>query len=70
LSHVTETLILSTDFRIYKKYWSSWKPVQCDPSCSTRTDGQRARRDEITRFTQFFEKREKLPHITLSDWFL
>jgi len=41
-----ETWILSTYFRKIRKCQNSWKSVQWEPSCSTRTDRQTDRHDE------------------------
>jgi len=40
LYDVTVTWIFSIDFRKLLKYQISWKSVQCETSCSMRTDGQ------------------------------
>jgi hypothetical protein len=54
LSDFDETLIFSTDFREKTlKYQISLISVQCEPSCSMRTDGRRDR--HCGRFSQFCE---------------
>jgi len=43
-------------FRKLLKYQILWKLIQCDPSCSMRTEGRKDRHDEANnRFSQIFE---------------
>ena len=57
-----ETLIFSTDFSKILKYQISWKSVQCDLSCSVRTD----RRAEITMLIVAFRNFAKAPNNSCS----
>ena len=60
-SDFNETWILSTYFRKLSKYKFSWKSVEGELSCFTRTDvradRQTDRYDEVKSFSQFCEKR-------------
>jgi len=57
LSDFNKNWIFSTDFPKILKYRMSWKFVQCEPSCSMRTDGQTEGHDEAnSRFSQFCER--------------
>ena len=75
LSGFKKTWIFSTDFGKIFRHQISWQPVQWEPSCSMRTDGQtdgrtheereRQIHDEAnSRFSQFCERPPKKP-ITL-----
>jgi len=57
LLEFNETGILSTDFQKIRKYRISWKSVQCEPSCSVRTDRRTDRHDEVNiHLSQLYER--------------
>jgi len=52
LSGFNENLIFSPDIKKILKNQISWKSVQCEPSCSTWTNGQTHTHDEAnSRFS-------------------
>jgi hypothetical protein len=58
MSDFHDTRIFSKYFRNILKYQISWKSVECEPSCSVRTDGQ-ADRTKLTAAFRNFEPASK-----------
>ena len=65
LSYFIKTRIFSTDFQEILKYQISWKSVQWEPSCSTRTDMTKLTVD----FRNFVQAPKKIqsPNVLLID---
>jgi hypothetical protein len=55
-----ETYILSTDFRKSLEYHITLKYVQCEPSCSMRTNRCTYRHGVNSRFSKFCERAKKV----------
>ena len=59
-SREVPVVLFPTDFRKIPKYQISWKFVQLEPRCSTRTGGQTGRYDRAkSRFPQFCDRAYK-----------
>lgn len=53
-----------TNFQKYIKYQISWRPIQCEPKYSMRTDGWKDRRDEANgHLSQFCKHAWKIVNI-------
>jgi len=59
LSDCNETWIFSRDFRNIFEYKISWKFIQCEQNCSTRTDGQTDITNLIVAFRNIANARKK-----------
>ena len=65
-AHFNETLIFSTNFRKIPKYQISLKSVQCEPSCSVRTDRRTDMTKLIIAFHNFANAPEKMWYILIN----
>ena len=63
LSDFNETLIFSTDFQKMLKYEISWKFVQWEPSCFTRTRGRVDMTKLIVSFRNFAKSFKKITQL-------
>jgi len=61
LPDVSETWTFSTDFRKVLKYQISWKSVQWEPSCFTRTDERTNGRTEMAKLLVTFRIFSNMP---------